>query len=151
MANIQKIFTGMSQGPETIDNNFNAINTELQNVDGVVGSLHWSDGSQEGIVVTDSRVTLNKESQYSYLDIGGKRLVYLHVVLDVKTDMPNTNASELFSIPESIATQGSLRGTASPDTTWINLNGTNFYVWLHSGISQVSTGSQLFFTAVYLR
>lgn len=135
----------LAHGEPQWDNKVNAAINRLNDIG------DWSDGSQEGIVVTDSRVTLNGESQYSYLDIGGKRLVYLHVVLDVKTDMPNTNASELFSIPESIATQGSLRGTASPDTTWINLSGTNFYVWLHNGISKVSTGDQLFFTAVYLR
>ena len=150
MANIQKIFTGMSQGPEMIDNNFNAINTELQNVDGVVDSLHWSDGSQEGIVVTDNRVTLNKESQYSYLDIGGKRLVYLHVVLDVKQEIPNVNSQMLFSIPTEIATTGSLRGAASTEAMWVNLAGTNFYVWQNSGISKISLG-QLFFTATYLR
>lgn len=150
MANIQKIFTGMSQGPETIDNNFNAINTELQNVDGVVGSLHWSDGSQEGIVVTDSRVTLNKESQYSYLDIGGKRLVYLHVVLDVNQDMPNVNANMLFTIPTEIAPTVSLRGAASTEAMWVNIAGTNFYVWQNSGVTKIPVG-QLIFTAVYPR
>lgn len=29
MANLDKIFTGMDKGPETIDNNFNALNSDV--------------------------------------------------------------------------------------------------------------------------
>lgn len=140
----------ISHGEPQWDVKYNNLVNTVEAMGGVVNSLNWSDDSQEGIVITDNRVMLNKESQYSYLDIGGKRLVYLHVVLDVKEDMPNVNANKLFSIPTEIGTIGSLRGTASNESMWVNLNGTDFYVWQNIGVTKISAG-QLMFTAVYLR
>lgn len=140
----------ISHGEPQWDVKYNNLVNTVETMGGVVNSLHWSDGSQEGIVVTDSRVTLNKESYYSYLDIGGKRLVYLHVVLDVNQDMSNVNANMLFTIPTKIGTIGSLRGAASNEAMWVNLNGTNFFVWQNVGVTKISVG-QLIFTAIYPR
>lgn len=140
----------ISHGEPQWDVKYNNLVNTVETMGGVVNSLNWSDGSQEGIVVTDNRVTLNKESQYSYLNIGGKRLVYLHVVLDVNQDMSNVNANMLFTIPTEIAPTVSLRGTASTEAMWVNINGSNFYVWQNSGVTKISVG-QLIFTAVYPR
>lgn len=140
----------ISHGEPQWDVKYNNLVNTVETMGGVVNSLNWSDGSQEGIVVTDNRVTLNKESQYSYLNIGGKRLVFLHVVLDVNQDMSNVNANMLFSIPAEIAPTISLRGTASTEAIWVNIVGTNFYVWQNSGVTKISAG-QLFFTAIYPR
>ena len=140
----------ISHGEPQWDVKYNNLVNTVETMGGVVNSLNWSDGSQEGIVVTDNRVTLNKESQYSYLNIGGKRLVYLHVVLDVNQDMPNVNANMLFTIPTEIAPTVSLRGTASTEAMWVNIAGTNFYVWQNSGVTKIPVG-QLIFTAVYPR
>lgn len=140
----------ISHGEPQWDVKYNNLVNTVEAMGGVVNSLNWSDGSQEGIAVTDNRVTLNKESQYSYLDIGGKRLVYLHVVLDVNQDMSNVNANTLFTIPTEIAPTVSLRGTASTEAMWVNINGSNFCVWQNSGVTKISVG-QLIFTAVYPR
>ena len=141
----------ISHGEPQWDVKYNNLVNTVETMGGVVNSLNWSDGSQEGIVVTDNRVTLNKESHYSYLNIGGKRLVFLHVVLDVNQDiMSNVNASMLFSIPAEIAPTISLRGTASSEAIWVNIAGTNFYVWQNIGVTKISAG-QLFFTAIYPR
>lgn len=90
MANIQKIFTGMSQGPETIDNNFNAINTELQNVDGVINNLQWSNFTDEGIVYENGFYKADQGGQgatgYRYLKIGGLKLVEFQAALRLSTD-----------------------------------------------------------------
>lgn len=141
----------MVHGEGLWQDKYNRLVDTVEKMGGVVDTLRWSDGSQEGIVVTDNRVTLNKESQYSYLDIGGKRLVYLHVVLNVNQDMSNVNANMLFTIPTEIAPTVSLRGTASTEAMWVNIAGTNFYVWQNIGATKISSGTQLFFTAMYPR
>lgn len=103
MANIQKIFTGMSQGPETIDNNFNAINTELQNVDGVVNSLQWTKQTEGGLVASNN--VQIKDGGYNYLDLNGVKLVLLSISIQITGDVKTP--SVVVSLPDVI-TPGSM-------------------------------------------
>lgn len=131
MANIQKIFTGMSQGPETIDNNFNAINTELQNVDGVVSSLQWTDFTSTGLVFQNGFKQLGSDSSpksvYRFVQLKGWKLVDLQIAVTLSAAPSNTSYATAVSLPDSISYDG-WHEWVENDKYQLTINGNQFRV-----------------------
>lgn len=123
MADIQKIFTGMSQGPETIDKNLNAINTELQNVEGVTDSLQWSAPTDAGLIATNG-LQISDGSFYTYVEIGDRKLVELCLNLTRTSQYTGADGGTVMW-PSSIACNAPMSGLIdSKDCMW-NSNGTS--------------------------
>lgn len=117
MADIQKIFTGMSQGPETIDKNLNAINTELQNVEGVTDSLQWFAPTDAGLIATNG-LQISDGSFYTYIKIGNRKIVELDLNLTRTSQYTGANGGTI-KWPSSIVCNAPMAGFVnSQDCMW---------------------------------
>lgn len=101
MANIQKIFTGMSRGPEVINDNLNAINADLQKVSGIAAGLQWTSQTKEGLVIANGVSLVG--GGYSYAQIGNHKLVFLAIMLNVTGSFKEIAVQDAITVPDTIA------------------------------------------------
>lgn len=83
MADLTKIYTGMSTGPEAIQNNFDAINQTVENMGEQLNQLQWSDIKTDGLITTDGWGLLpaNRNSGYQTAKLGNKTAVWFHPII----------------------------------------------------------------------
>lgn len=113
MADLQKIVSGMQNGPEAINDNFNAINADLQKVSGIAAGLQWTSQTREGLVIANG-VSL-VDGGYSYAQIGNHKLVFLTIMLNVTGSFEELTIQDAITVPDTIASN-------SIWTTWLGEN-----------------------------
>lgn len=127
----------ISHGEPQWDAKYNNLVTVVQNMGGVVDSLHWTDFTDEGIVYQSgfqSRGGSGANSTgYRYLQVGNAKLVELQVDLKLTADpgkgVVNLNA---LSVPASVAPQA---------TGAIMVNSDKYSVTFDDGTLSVSKSS----------
>lgn len=95
MANLSKIYTGMPNGPEMIDNNFNKLNQAVK-------ATSWS---SEGIVMLGG---WHGDVKYRLVQLNGAKLVCL--TYNIFGDL--NGETRIFQLPDSVA-----------PSSWIELKG----------------------------
>lgn len=116
MADLVKIFTGMSNGPEDIDKNFNALNSD---VGGVKSSLQWSASTNAGLVGLDG-LEVSGESYYTYAKIGNRKIIDLYLNLKRTTQTTGPNGGRI-QWPSAIQSNAMMSGSVnSQDCRWVS-------------------------------
>ena len=121
MANLDKIFTGMDKGPETIDKNFNALNSD---VGGVRSSLQWTNWSKEGLVFLNGFNDIG--TKYRYANTGNVKLIELEIKVSL-TSTPSGGAPTAVRLPDSLRNGIEEEHAESNRFMWI-VNAQEFHV-----------------------
>lgn len=126
MANLSKIYTGMQNGPETIDTNFNNLNQ----------AVSMTDWSTEGIVMFNG---WHGTVKYRFIQLNDAKLVCL--TYNIWGDIDNE--TKIFQLPDSAASTGWIELKGNP--AWEVLKGAGLW-----GYGQGLKNQQLTNTYLYL-
>lgn len=152
MADLTKIFTGMSAGPEAINNNFDALNNTVNDMGGQLSQLQWSKTSCDGVVGSDGWEVLKEDrgSGYQILNLGGLKIVWLHLLIQRSgSDFTGSEAGYNISLPGNIqpAVYGIGGSLDDPNVSWYYWDGnhkiafnanTSTYKWAKDHIYPIS-------------
>lgn len=111
MANLQKIFSGMENGPEIIQKNLEAINAELGGA-----KLSLSDPSTVGIV-TYNGITVAEG--YYVLKTAHRTLVFTQLTIHFNQNVNNSPVVHVCTMPTSVDDGAEKWGFAQQDVYWL--------------------------------
>lgn len=127
MADLTKIFTGMNAGPEAIQNNFEKVNQAVENMGGELSQLQWSKTSCAGVVGSNGWEVLKEDrgSGYQILNIGGLRLIWLHLLIKKTSDFSGSASGWVVTLPSNVqpAVYGIAGSLDDPSATWYYWDG----------------------------
>lgn len=129
MANLQEIFSGMEKGPEAIQKNLEAINTELGGA-----KLSLSDPSTAGIV-TYNGITVAEG--YYVLKTANRTLVFTQLTIHFGQNVNNSPEVHVCTIPASVDDNAEKWGFAQQDVYWLK-QGHEIYMKISSNDSKYS-------------
>lgn len=146
-----KIFTGMQNGPETIQTNFSKIVDALNQVGGDVEALSWSSQSRDGLVAQNGWRIMG--GGYSYASVGNKKLVVMDLFMANDNNGFKGNATNTaVSMPPEFSIPSNYQGEARPDINWMVI-GTNLSFSRHDGGVAWDSGNSNMYTvhSVYIK
>lgn len=119
---LQKISSGMDNGPEAIEHNFEAVDQTVENMGGQLSGLHWSELSQDGMVIDGDwgLLPVNRNSGYQTAKLGDKTIVWLHPIIQrLNSDFTGSHTGYILHLPKTIepATYR-IGGDIDADTEW---------------------------------
>lgn len=146
-----KIFTGMGNGPEVIQNNFSKIVDALNQVGGDVEALSWSNLSCDGLVAQNGWRIMG--GGYRYTRLGNMKLIVMELFLSNDNQgfkgnatLPAVNMPKEFSIPDNY------QGEARPDINWMVANSNVSFTRRDGGVVWDSgSGSMYTVHAMYVK
>lgn len=146
-----KIFTGMGNGPEVIQNNFSKIVDALNQVGGDVEALTWSAQSRDGLVAQNGWRIMG--GGYSFTQLGNRKLIVMDLFLSNDNQGYKGNATPTaVAMPKEFAIPGNYQGEARPDINWMVI-GTNLSFSRRDGGVFWDSGSGSMYTvhAMYVK
>lgn len=92
----------MAQGEPQWASKYNGLVDTVQKVGGVTDQLQWTESSKDGIVTGDL-LQLLPSSGYSYLQVGSRKIVRLHLDLKASKDYTGSYIGDEVTLPDVIA------------------------------------------------
>lgn len=140
----------MAQGEPQWASKYNGLVDAVQNVEGVTDALKWTDFTDNGIVVISDYFRLGTDSGYSYLDIGGKRLVHLYLDIYATKDFTGSMTGFAVTLPDTIAPRSPMNGTANEKYEWTYGGKLGFIAFDNNTSTNMNTGDQFVVDKTYV-
>lgn len=140
----------MAQGEPQWTSKHNGLVDAVQKVGGVTDQLQWTKYTKEGIV-TGNLFELLPSSGYSYIQLGGQKIVHLHIDAKATHEFTGGYTGKQVTLPDEIALGQPILGRANDTYNWAYITENSFvFIPRNTGAAKITAGDMFYIDYVYV-